>query len=203
MEDNQYASIQLKTLPSSSSIGVYQDVVTAHSINQSHSLPPTNSSTSTSVWKKSMDVGRVFHTVLQLLILAILVAILGMAGIILAQTGEDGCTNDATSSAGALTSGNSSLNFTEWADGVAQNVFQLLNSNRQSSPNCTEWADGVAQNVFQLLNSNRQSSPNFTEWADGVAQNVFQSSNLYSIRKSFNFSTQHSLLLGKWITLTV
>ena len=102
----------------------------------------------------------VVQTVLQVLILMLLVALLGL---ILTQTTED------TSVTSAMTSGNSnsqrSPNFTEWADGVAQNVFQLLNSNSQRSPNFTEWADGVAQSntlvlnqIIQLLNTTQSTA---------------------------------------------
>ena len=63
-------------------------------------------------------------------------------------------------------------NFTEWADGVAQNIIHKIEGNTPSFPNFTEWADGVAQTVIHKIEGNTPSFSNFTEWADGVTKNV-------------------------------
>ena len=56
-------------------------------------------------------------------------------------------------------------------------VFQLLNSNRQSSPNFTEWVDGVAQSnelvlnqIIQLLNTT-QSTARKVDNIDSLVEN--------------------------------
>ena len=86
---------------------------------------PTDRNKSKSVWNSPY----IAIIALLLLILTLLVALLGMTGLIL--TAED---STVATTAGASTS-------------------SLTSNDRQSSPNFTEWADGVAQNVFQLLNS--------------------------------------------------
>ena len=56
-----------------------------------------------------------------------------------------------------------SPNFTEWSDNIVNKVRSNVTG---SLPDFNEWANGVAQNTFQLL----QSSPNFTELNEQILQ---------------------------------
>uniref|UniRef100_A0A1X7UKG0 Fibrinogen C-terminal domain-containing protein n=1 Tax=Amphimedon queenslandica TaxID=400682 RepID=A0A1X7UKG0_AMPQE len=103
-------------------------------------------------------------TVLLCLILILLIIILGIVVYDKYATGNNvECTNTATGAS-------SSSNTNEWADRIAQNVYDKLNitdGNRNIS-NFNEWANGV----ISLVN---QSLPDFNEWANGVVSLVNQS----------------------------
>ena len=116
-----------------------------------------------SSWSKPL----LFITVLLCLILILLIIILGIVVYDKYATGNNvECTNTATGAS-------SSSNTNEWADRIAQNVYDKLNitEGNQKIPNFTEWANGVIAKV----NSNVTGSlPDFNEWANGVSQNTLE-----------------------------
>ena len=130
-----------------------------------------------SSWSKPL----LFNTVLLCLILILLIIILGIAGWLAYDnyyaTGNNvECTNTATGAS-------SSSNTNEWADRIAQNVYDKLNitEGNHKIPNFTEWANGVISKV----NSNVTGSlPDFNEWANGVVSKV--NSNVTGSLPDFN-----------------
>ena len=138
-----------------------------------------------------------FMTVLLWVILILLIIILGIVVYDKYATGNNvECTNTATgassnsnTASGASSTCNSNTN--EWADRIAQNVYNKLNITDciQKIPNFTQWANDIVSRVNQSLpdfnewansvvskvNSNVTGSlPDFNEWANGVSQNTLQ-----------------------------
>ncbi|XP_019856819.1 PREDICTED: uncharacterized protein LOC109585263 [Amphimedon queenslandica] len=115
-----------------------------------------------SSWSKPL----LLITVLLCLILILLIIILGIVTVVYATGNNVECTNTATGAG-------SSSNMNEWADRIAQNVYDKLNITdcNQKMPNFTEWANGVVSKV----NSNVTGSlADFNEWANGISQNTLQ-----------------------------
>ena len=116
-----------------------------------------------SSWSKPL----LFITVLLCLILILLIIILGIVVYDKYATGNNvECTNTATGAS-------SSSNTNEWADRIAQNVYDKFNITdcNQNIPNFTKLVDSIVSKV----NSNVTGSlPDFNEWANGVSQNTLQ-----------------------------
>uniref|UniRef100_A0A1X7TUJ8 Fibrinogen C-terminal domain-containing protein n=1 Tax=Amphimedon queenslandica TaxID=400682 RepID=A0A1X7TUJ8_AMPQE len=115
-----------------------------------------NKSSKQLTWKTAFIV----MTMLQCLVVFLLVVILCL---LLVQFSARDASTSTTSTTGAIAGNVASPNFTEWSD----NIVNKVNSNVTGSlPDFNEWANGVAQNTFQLF----QSSPNFTELDEQILQ---------------------------------
>ena len=125
-----------------------------------------------SSWSKPL----LLITVLLCLILILLIIILGIVTVVYATGNNVECTNTATGAS-------SSSNTNEWADRIAQNVYDKLNITdcNQKIPDYNEWTNGVVSKV----NSNVTGSlPDFNEWANGVVSKV--NSNVTGTLPDFN-----------------
>ena len=113
------------------------------------------------VWSTTMIV----IVVLQCLIMVLLAVAICMSGYNM-STKDSSCDLSCDLSCG--NSQNLRLswvpNFTEWSD-----LFDKLCNNTSVTLNFDEWADGIAKKIY---GGNTSSFPNFTEWADHVTKNV-------------------------------
>ena len=141
------------------------------------SLLPTKQRQSS--WSKPL----LFITVLLCLILILLLILLGAAGWFAYDNYF--ATRNSTESTDTATGASSSTN--EWADRIAQNVYEKLRNTIECTNTATgagsELADNIAQEVSQKL-INNLIIPDFNEWANDVVSQV--SSNVTGSLPDFN-----------------
>ena len=142
------------------------------------SLLPTKQRQSS--WSKPL----LFITVLLCLILILLLILLGAAGWFAYDNYFS--TGNSTESTNTATGASSSSNTNEWADRIAQNVYDKLRNTIECTNTATgagsELADNIAQEVSQKL-INNLIIPDFDEWANGVSQNT-----LHLFQNNTNFT---------------
>ena len=135
------------------------------------SLLPTKQRQTSSLSKPLL-----FITVLLCTILILLLILLGSAGWF-AYDHYFATGNNTDAGGNAVTAASSSSNTNEWADRIAQKVYEKLGSiidcTKTARTSSSELADSIAQEVSQkLLNTLR--FPDFNDWANGVSQNTLQ-----------------------------
>ena len=144
--------------------------------SQESLLPPKQRQSS---WSKPL----LFMTVLLCLILILLLILLGAAGWFAYDNYF--ATGNRTESTDTATGASSSTN--EWADRIAQNVYEKLRNTIECTNTATgagsELADNIAQEVSQKL-INNLIIPDFNEWANDVVSQV--NSNVTQSLPDFN-----------------
>ena len=126
--------------------------------NDAQSTEAVRLTSKQSTWSKPLVV----IALLQCLMVLLLVVILCLSLVQLSAR-DATCASTSTATTGAIADSNRSPNFTQWANGIVNEV----NSNiTQSLPDFNEWANGVSQNTLQLF----QNNTDFTELNKKVAQ---------------------------------